>query len=156
MDAGRTPRPDRARRGARRRKPDFDRWQIERERFQLPDTCAPASTDDIVTIGSLAADLLKGSGLEAKFWEQTLMEEWHALVGDAIARRARPGQMQRKTLTIYVSNATWLNELARYGKSDLLNKLQERFGADRIAELRFAPDPDLQAPTRPTPRTSQQ
>ncbi len=148
MDAAGTPRPDRARRGARRRRHNAGRWQIERERHQLPANCAPDSVEDVVTIGALAADLLKGSGLEAKFWEQTLIEEWHALVGDAVARRARPGQIQRKVLTIYVSNAAWMNELVRYGKTELLRNLRTRFGADRIADLRFAPDPDLQ----PDPR----
>ena len=51
--------------------------------------------------------------------------------------------MQRNILTIFVSNAAWLNELSRYSKPELLRKLQTRFGADRIADLRFAPDPDL-------------
>lgn len=154
MAAGVTHRPERARGAGRRRKPHLGRWQVERERFQLPEECAPtrAETDAVATIGDLAAELLKGSGLEAKFWERTLIEEWHDLVGDAIARRARPGQMQRKILTVYVSNAAWLNELARYGKAELLQKLQTRFGPDRIADLRFAPDPDLQPAKRRLPR----
>ena len=110
----------------------------------MPGECRPAAAKaDIVQAGALAADLLTKVGLEAKLWEQTLIEEWHALVGDAVARRARPGHMQRNILTIFVTNAAWLDELSRYGKPDLLRNLQARFGADRIADLRFAPDPDL-------------
>lgn len=137
---------------SRRRHLNAGRWQLERERFQLPSHCRPASGGEISSAGSVAADLLKKAGLESKLWEQTLIDEWLTLVGDAVARRARPGQMQRKVLTIYVSNAAWLNELSRYGKTEMLNKLQSRFGPERIVDLRFQPDPDLQPTRRRLPR----
>ncbi len=127
---------------------NYGRWQLERERFQLPPEHRPDASESTATIGDLAAGLLKHAGLDAKLWEQTLLSEWHTLVGDAVARRARPGQLQRTVLTIYVSNAAWLHELSRYGKTELLKKLQDRFGAARITDLRFQADPDLQTDAR--------
>ncbi|MCO5061683.1 MAG: DUF721 domain-containing protein [Kiritimatiellae bacterium] len=130
----------------RKRRINFGRWQLERERSQLPDDTLPPRNNSAVTAGDVAEVLLKRLGLNERLWEQSLLEEWVALVGETVARRARPGSIQRKVLTVYVNNATWLNELARYGKTDLLQKLQSRFGADHIADLRFQPDPDLQPP----------
>ncbi len=133
---------------SRRRRPNKGRWQLERERFQLPAECPAPTGGGPAQIGELAADLLKKVGLEARVWEQTLIAEWHALVGDAVARRARPGAIQRGVLSVYVSNAAWLNELSRYGKQAMLEKLQGRFGNGRIKDVRFLADPDLQSPTR--------
>ena len=111
---------------------NFGRWQVERERHQLPAEHRPDAPEATVTIGELAASLLKNT----------------ALVGDALARRARPGQLQRAVLTVYVSNAAWLHELSRYGKTELLKKLQDRFGPTRITDLRFQADPDLPTSAR--------
>lgn len=130
----------------RRRHLNAGRWQLERERYQLPEHCQPPSSTSEVAAGVVAAGLLKKVGLDAQLWQQTLLDEWPRLVGDAVARRARPGQMQRGVLTIFVSNAAWLHELARYSKNELLVKLRARFGAEHIKDVRFQPDPDLHPP----------
>lgn len=129
----------------RYRKPNAGRWELERERYQLPSHIHAPSSEDVVSAGALATELLEKIGFKEKLWEQQLLTDWVELVGDAVARRSRPGQIVRGTLTVYVSNATWLNELSRYGKPEMLAKLQARFGAKRIADLRFQPDPDLRA-----------
>ncbi len=139
---------------SRQRRFNPGRWQLERERCQLPGECPPVSSGGPAPIGDLAAELLNRVGLEHRVWEQTLIEEWHALVGDAIARRARPGHIQRGVLTIFVSNAAWMHELQRFGKDELLKKLQARFGAARIASIRFAADPDLPSAAPPRGRRS--
>ncbi len=133
---------------ARNRRINYGRWQLERERSQLPGHLLPPQDTRTVSAGEIAGGILKSLGLNDKLWEQALMDEWFTLVGETIARRARPGQIQRNILTIYVNNATWLHELARYGKAELLQKLQTRFGAENIADLRFQPDPDLPASRR--------
>lgn len=128
-----------------RRKPNAGRWELERERHQLPAHLSIPTEDDVTTAGKLATELIEKIGLKEKLWGQQLLDGWVEIVGDAVARRARPGQVFRGVLTIYVSNATWLNELSRYGKPEMLAKLQSRFGQKRITDLRFQPDPDLRS-----------
>lgn len=128
---------------SRRRKPNAGRWELERERYQLPAHLPPPTQGNAKAAGELAAELLEKIGLKEKLWEQQLLDGWVEIVGDAVARRARPGQVFRGVLTIYVSNAVWLNELSRYGKPEMLAKLQSKFGAKQITDLRFQPDPDL-------------
>lgn len=137
----------------RKRNLNAGRWQLERERYQLPAEWEPPSDVVALPAGEIAAALLKKAGLDDRLWERTVIEEWPTLVGEAVARHARPGQLVRGVLAIYVTNATWLNELARYGKDEMLKKLQTRFGVDRIKDLRFQPDPDLPsaASRRPPP-----
>lgn len=119
------------------------RWQLERERFQLPPDVPPTQQEEIESIDRLAPSLLKQFGLESRVWELALLDEWPKLVGETVARRARPGSLEKGTLTVYVSNSVWQQELERYGRDEMLRKLQNRFGADRIKRIRFAPDPDL-------------
>ncbi|MCS6771683.1 MAG: DUF721 domain-containing protein [Kiritimatiellae bacterium] len=124
------------------------RWQVERERFQLPPDCPPVQAGEAVSIGDLTAAVLSEAGLESRMWSHALLNEWADLVGPAIARRARPGSLEKGVLTVFVSNAVWQQELQRFGQAELLKKLQARFGAGRITRIRFAPDPDLRGPDR--------
>ena len=63
-----------------------------------------------------------------------------------MAKRARPGRIQNRVLTIYATNSVWLNELTRYSRPQILKNLQARFGADLIRDIRLQPDPDPQKP----------
>lgn len=74
---------------------------------------------------------------------RALEEEWVALVGEPIARHVRPGRMDRGVLYVFVSNSVWLSELKRHGESAMLEKLQARFGADKITSLHMRLDPDF-------------
>ena len=83
-------------------------------------------------------------GLEARVWEQSLTSEWESLVGLPLAKHTRPGRYQYGTLYVYIDHPTWLSELSRFGQAEILLKLQERFGKDKIKKLRLQIDPDAQ------------
>lgn len=91
---------------------------------------------------------MKEVGLEEKLWQQALLNEWPQLVGEQVARRARPGRIQNRILSIFVTNSVWLNELSRYSKPQILKNLQARFGPDLIRDIRLQADPDMQKPGR--------
>lgn len=144
----RTPHPTNKQTSPWDRQVNPGRWELERERYQLPEDAVPVPQTREVCVSDIIPDLVARLGLEGRLWEQTLLQEWPSLVGPAIARRARPGGLQRRTLIVYVSNSAWLHELERFAKEELLQRLQSRFGADRIRSIRFAPDPDLARPTK--------
>lgn len=118
------------------------RWALERERFHLQANQPQPIPDRSSKFGDLIPAFLKEVGLEDKMWQQALLNEWPQLVGEQVARRARPGRIQNKVLTVFVSNSVWLNELTRYSRPQMLKNLQARFGTDLIRELRLQPDPD--------------
>lgn len=119
------------------------RWSIERERFHLEPGRPQPIPDRASKLSDLIPAFLKEVGLEDKAWQQTLLNEWPQLVGEQVARRARPGRMQNRVLTVFVSSPVWLNELTRYSRPQMLKNLQARFGAELIRDLRLQPDPDL-------------
>lgn len=117
------------------------RWQLYRERFQLDEYARPAPPESLALLSDSLPAVMKSLGLEERFWEQQLVEEWPALVGAAVAKHARPGRVQRQVLYVFVKNSAWLNELVRYGQKQMLANIQKRFG-DRIKSVRIQLDPD--------------
>lgn len=124
------------------------RWKIEQERLHLDPRRRPPEIAEQGPIGEVVAGLVRQAGLEERMWEQALLVEWPQLVGEQVARRSRPGRMQRKVLTVFVSNSAWLGELSRYGQQQMLANIQKRFGAERITGIRLQLDPDLPGPLR--------
>jgi predicted nucleic acid-binding Zn ribbon protein len=82
-------------------------------------------------------------GLDDRMWEKEIINRWQELVGPQIARHARPGRISHAVLTVFVTHSIWLDELTRYGKAEMLQKLQQCFGKEQIRDIRFALDPDM-------------
>ena len=118
------------------------RWQVERERFQIGFRKPPPAFDRTAAVGSVIPGVMKRLGLEVDAWLGELGEEWTALVGAAVAKHARPGRVQTNNLIVFVDSSVWLNELARYGKDEMLANIQKRFGRDKVRSLSFQLDPD--------------
>ena len=116
--------------------------EIDRERFYLTHE-QPPSTDHTTSLTKFIPKILKGFGLEQELWEQQLMEEWPKLVGPQISGHARPGKVERKILFVYVTSSAWLQELTSFGQREILKKVQDNFGADRIRSIRLRLDPDM-------------
>jgi len=114
---------------------------MQRERHHI-DRKEPLPAEASVGISDLIPNVMKKIGLEKPFWENELIEKWDELVGPQLATHTRPGRLDRKILYIYVNHPGWLNELARYGQKEMLKKLQDYFGADKIKNVRLQLDPD--------------
>lgn len=117
--------------------------EIDRERFRLGRHDAPPGGDDSRELASIVPAILRDAGLHEELWERRLLDEWTVLVGPQVARHARPGKIERGTLHVFVSHSGWLNELSRYGKKQILESVQKRFGAACVRDIRLQLDPDL-------------
>ena len=126
-------------------KSDRVKWDIARERFQIPDT-KPPSPYRVYAMDQVLPSILKKVGMEDALWEQTLLNEWPKLAGSTVARNARPGRLQHRILHVYVNNSVWLTELRGFGEKALLDRLQERFGKRRIVGIRLQLDPEPTSP----------
>lgn len=126
----------------RRRREDAIRWQVERERFQLPDMDSPAPESE-AGIREVVRNIFQS--IEVRRQPALLgqiRETWQELAGPGAARHARPGYLDRQTLIVFVDSAVWLSELARYERAGILARLQQRFGAEAIKAVRLQADPE--------------
>lgn len=88
------------------------------------------------TLGNVVGRTMKGLGLKDRFQEEMVFEAWNAMVDPFIASNARPVSLERRVLSIQVLHAAVHYELERM-KGQILRRMQERFGPDRIREIRF-------------------
>lgn len=120
------------------------RWQVERERHQLEQQKPYMSFKDASPIDEAMQRVMKRIGIADQHWLEALSAEWGTLVGEAVARHTRPGRFQKKNLTVFVDSSVWLNELSRYGRKEMLAKLQERFGEGKVRSISLKLDPEGQ------------
>jgi predicted nucleic acid-binding Zn ribbon protein len=88
------------------------------------------------TLGTVVGKTMKGLGLNDRFNEEMVFDAWNEMVDGFIAANARPVSLERRVLAIQVLHSTVHYELERM-KGQILRRMQERFGADKIREIRF-------------------
>ncbi len=125
---------------ARRRKYDSSAWMVRRERLRLTDA-EPPSEGEVVSIRDVLPGIFKKLESVRRPWLDELNSEWSSIAGDLAGGHARPGELRGSALVVYADSSTRLNDLARFKSTELLKRLQDRFGAERISALSFRLDP---------------
>jgi|LSQX01.3.fsa_nt_gb predicted nucleic acid-binding Zn ribbon protein len=125
----------------RRRTYDPDKWQLTRERFQIADPAPPAPDADALPVADFVDDILKNMKLDSHAKAGQITEVWPEIVGPQIARHTRPGHYDNQLLTVFVSHPAWLMELRGAPAREILTRLQDRFGAETITDIRWTIDP---------------
>jgi predicted nucleic acid-binding Zn ribbon protein len=85
--------------------------------------------------------VMKRLGLEERLWMTTIETEWPELVGEAVAKHTRPGTLESGRLVVFVDSSVWLSEIRRYGMSQMLSNLRNRYGARRVRSVVLRLDP---------------
>lgn len=88
------------------------------------------------TIESAVGSTLKGLGLKDRFNQEQVFDAWNDLVDSFVAQNSQPIALERKVLSIQVLHSTVYYELERM-KGKILQKMQDRFGAENIRDVRF-------------------
>lgn len=80
---------------------------------------------------------MKGLGLEQRLHQSQVFYLWPDIVGADIAHHAQPVSLQNGRLIVAVDHPIWLQELSRYHKTLLLQKIQQRIGKKAVRDLVF-------------------
>lgn len=94
-------------------------------------------TDRAAGISDLLGKAIQKLGLNSRIKEAEIIGAWRELVGDFLAEHSEPQQLIRATLYVRVIQPTIRYELDRVWKSQVISKLQERFGAKVIRDVKF-------------------
>ena len=103
-------------------------WQPFGVRPDIP-TGSPAS--------QLVPQVMKKLGLEQRLRESQVFFLWPEIVGAEVARHAQPVSLRHGLLDVTVDHPVWLQELSRYYKPLMLQKVQERVGKKTVRDIRF-------------------
>ena len=126
-----------------RRKPyNRGQWEVARERFRVADLQPPAEDAGALPLAALLPEALKGMKLDAHAQVARIAAAWPEIVGPQLAGNTRPAQLENKILLVYVSHPAWIMELRGAMTAEILRRLQAKFGASDLKNLRFAVDPE--------------
>jgi len=69
--------------------------------------------------------------------EAEIVKVWNNLIDPAIVAHAQPTGLNKGTLFVTVDSSPWLNEIVRYRRKEILDRLQHGFGRDLITRISF-------------------
>jgi predicted nucleic acid-binding Zn ribbon protein len=88
-------------------------------------------------IKAVMPKVLAGLGLERRCAETEIVKVWKHLIDPTIVAHAQPTGLRRGTLFVSVDSSVWLNEIVRYRRHEILDRLQHSFGKDVISKISF-------------------
>jgi predicted nucleic acid-binding Zn ribbon protein len=101
---------------------------------------APLEKAKALTARSLKAvmpKVLGELGLDRRCSETEILKVWSHLLDPNIVAHAQPAGLRKGTLFVSVDSSVWLNELVRYRRREILERLQNSFGKQYITRISF-------------------
>jgi predicted nucleic acid-binding Zn ribbon protein len=92
----------------------------------------PASSTNM-----LVPVVMKRLGLEQRLQQSQVFHLWPNIVGSDIARHAQPVSLRNGLLVVAVDHPVWLQELTRYDKPLILQKVHECIGKKAVRDICF-------------------
>lgn len=87
--------------------------------------------------GEVLPALMKELRLDARQAEAEIVKVWNALIDPAVTAHAQPANLHKGTLFVNVDSSVWLNEIVRYRRREILERLQHSFGPSVVKKLSF-------------------
>jgi hypothetical protein len=88
-----------------------------------------------------AADLiptiLSGLRFDQRRGETEILKVWNSIIDPNIAQHAQPTGIHKGTLFVTVDSSVWLDEIVRYRRREILERLRNSFGSDLITKISF-------------------
>ena len=81
--------------------------------------------------------VLADLGIDRRRGDAEIIKVWNQLLDPLIVAHAQPTGLRKGTLFVSVDSNTWLSELVRYRRKEILERLQCSFGRDLIARISF-------------------
>ena len=89
------------------------------------------------SLSELVPQVLGGLRLEERVMESQISQLWQQIVDPMIARHTQPVGLAKGTLFVTVDSNVWLSEILRYRRPEILQRLQDAFGRNRIEKISF-------------------
>lgn len=89
------------------------------------------------TMEDVLPDVLKTLRLDQRHAEAQIVRVWNSILDPNIAAHAKPDRLRRGTLFVLVDSNVWLDEIVRYRRKEILDRLQHSFGRELVARISF-------------------
>lgn len=96
-----------------------------------------ARTDAAQTPGQVMPQILKDLRMDTRRAEAEVVKVWNNLLDPTITAHAQPTGLNKGTLFVTVDSNVWLDEIVRWRRKEILDRLQHSFGRQLIARISF-------------------
>ena len=88
-------------------------------------------------IGDVMPKILVELRMDRRRAEAEVLKVWNSLLDPGIVAHAQPTGLHKGTLFVTVDSSPWLDEIVRYRRKEILDRLQHGFGRDLIMRISF-------------------
>ncbi|MDB6125597.1 MAG: putative RNA-binding protein containing Zn ribbon [Pedosphaera sp.] len=96
-----------------------------------------ARTLRVKTAADALPQVLKELRLDRRRSEAEVLKVWNNLIDPTLVAHAQPTGLHKGTLFVTVDSSSWLNEIVRYRRKEILDRLQHSFGRELIVKISF-------------------
>jgi predicted nucleic acid-binding Zn ribbon protein len=96
-----------------------------------------AARPSLKSSAELIPKVLKDLRIDRRQSETEILRVWNNQLDSNIAAHAHPTGIRNGTLFVTVDSSVWLDEIVRYRRREILERLQNSFGRDLIARISF-------------------
>jgi predicted nucleic acid-binding Zn ribbon protein len=89
------------------------------------------------SVGDLVGGVLRKWEAQAGGPIERIILAWAEVVGEPIATNSRPVETEATTLIVEVRDTIWRDQLARFYKKKIIERLNDRLGARLVRDIRF-------------------
>jgi hypothetical protein len=86
---------------------------------------------------SVLPAVLKKLRLDQRRMEAEIVRVWNNIMDPNVAAHARPDHMHKGTLFVLVDSNVWLDEICRYRRKEILDRLHHCFGRELVARISY-------------------
>jgi predicted nucleic acid-binding Zn ribbon protein len=96
-----------------------------------------ARADTARPVGQLVNRTLERLGLDRRRAEAEIVKVWNHLIDATLTAHAQPAGIRHGTLFVTVDSSVWLDEIVRYRRREILDRMQHAFGREMIQRISF-------------------
>ncbi len=96
-----------------------------------------AGKDHSQPLATLLPSVLTGLGLDRRRAEAEIVKVWNSLMDPRVTAHAQPTGLHKGTLFVTVDSSVWLDEIVRYRRREILDRLQHSFGKETVKRISF-------------------
>jgi predicted nucleic acid-binding Zn ribbon protein len=88
------------------------------------------------SLGTVLDALLRSLGIDQQVEQYKIFDAWNEVVGEQVAKVAKPERIRNGTLIVSVTNAPWRAELT-FRKKEILEKIRATLNSNSITDIIF-------------------
>ena len=87
--------------------------------------------------GAVLPKVLTDLRFDRRQAEAEILRVWNHLIDPTLTAHAQPVGLNKGTLFVTVDNSVWLDEIVRYRRKEILDRLRHSFGSDLIVKVSY-------------------